>query len=383
MILADLGAEVIHLEPPGGDDARRFGPFVEKQSAYFISVNRNKKSLVLDLKKPEAREVFEDLIKVSDVILENFRPTTMKKLGFSYEEVKKINPGIIYACISGFGHDSLPGYSVKPAYDTVAQAYSGLMSITGPPDGPPVRAGSSVGDIISGHQCAIGILASLWYREKTGKGQKVDQSIVDGLVYVMENAVVRYTVTGQIPRRLGTRHPSITPFQAFETKDSWIVVTIGNETLWQSYCRALDRPELLNDPRFSTNTLRTENIHLLEPLLTEAMKTKTTEEWGEIFDRHALPFSPINTVDRIIRDPNVRHRGMIAEIEQPGAGNVRVCGSPFHLSETPGRVYSPAPLFGEHTEEILLQTLGYTEERVEELFESKAVHGPGEKRRRE
>ena len=373
MILADLGAEVIHVEPPNGDDARKFGPFIGGESAYFISVNRNKKSLALDLKKPEGKDILRDLIRRSDVILENFRPTTMKKLGFSYEDVRKINSRIIYACITGFGHDALPDYAEQPAYDMVAQAFSGLMSITGPEGGPPVRVGSSVGDIISGHQCAIGILSSLWHREKTGEGQKVDQSMVDGLVYVLENAIVRYTVSGQVPAPLGTRHPSITPFQAFQTKDSWIVTPIGNDALWKRFCEAIGTPELVKDPRFETNPLRTENVRELEPLLKKVMKTKTTEEWIRVFKENSLPCSPINTVESVIRDPNTRHRGMVAEIDQPGAGKVTVSGSPFHLSETPGRVYAPAPLLGEHSEEILLKILDYPAEKVRTLVEGEVI----------
>jgi len=226
MILADLGADVIHVESPRGDDSRAFGPFANGQSGYFISINRNKRSVVLDLKKPAGKEVLRDLIRVSDVVLENFRPTTMARLGFSYEDMCVINPRIIYASISGFGHDALPEYASKPAYDIVAQAFSGLMSITGPEGGPPVRVGSSMGDIIAGHQCAIGVLAALWYRERTGRGQVVDISMADALTYTLENAIVRYTMSGVVPQPLGTRHPTVAPFQAFETRDSWVVIAI-------------------------------------------------------------------------------------------------------------------------------------------------------------
>ena len=190
MILADLGAEVIHIEPPGGDDSRQFGPFVGGQSAYFVSINRNKKGFAIDLKKSRGKDIFRDIVRVSDVVLENFRPTTMKKLGFSYEAMREINPRIIFASISGFGHDALPDYAAKPAYDMVAQAFSGLMSICGPEGGPPVRVGTSVGDIVAGHQCVIGILSALLYRERTGRGQMVDQSMTDGLFYILENANV-------------------------------------------------------------------------------------------------------------------------------------------------------------------------------------------------
>ena len=206
MILADLGADVIHLEPPKGDDARQFGPFYKGQSGYFASVNRNKRSLVVNLKELAGKKILRDLVRVSDVVLENFRPGTLERLGFSYEVMSEINPRIIYASICGFGHDALPEYAAKPAYDMVAQAFSGLMSITGPEGGPPVRVGTSVGDITSGHQCAIAILAALWYRERTGRGQVIDMSMVDGLVYILENAIVRYTLNDQIPQPLGQLH---------------------------------------------------------------------------------------------------------------------------------------------------------------------------------
>ena len=373
MILADMGADVIRVEPPWGDDSREFGPFINGQSAYSISINRNKRSIVIDLKKPKGKEILRDLIGVADVVLENFRPDTMKKMGFSYEEMSRLNPRIIYASICGFGHDALPEYASKPAYDMVAQAFSGIMSITGPEGGPPVRVGSSIGDIIAGHQCAIGILSALWYREKTGRGQVVDSALVDGLVYVLENAIVRYTVSGMVPAPLGTKHPSITPFQGFKTRDSWIVIPIGNDALWERFCKAIERPGLIADERFKTNDLRTQNQSELAELLEEITETKTTDEWMQILEENKLPYSPINSIDRVVEDPNLKHRGMIAEIEQPGAGNLRIAGSPFHLSETPGEVRGPAPLLGQHTEEVLLEVLEYPRQRLRELIEEKVV----------
>ena len=368
MILADMGAEVIHLEPPRGDDAREFGPFINGQSGYFISINRNKKSMVIDLKKPEGKNILRDLIKVSDVVLENFRPTTMAKLGFSFEEMQAIKPDIIYAAISGFGHDALPEYATKPAYDMVAQAFSGLMSITGPENGAPVRVGSSMGDIIAGHQCAIGILSALWYRERTGQGQKVDISMVDGLVYALENAIVRYTVSGEVPHPLGTKHPAITPFQALRTQDNWIVAAIGNDALWQKFCTALAQPELAEDARFITNDLRTQNRAALVELLEDVTTTKTTAEWMTILEEHGLPYSPVNTIDQMVEDPIINYRNMVVEINQPDVGPMKIVGSPFHLSETPGEVSNPAPLLGQHTTEILSQVLDYSDEKVQQLI---------------
>jgi CoA:oxalate CoA-transferase len=291
----------------------------------------------------------------------------MRKLGFSWEEIKKINPRIIYASISGFGQHSLPGYDTRPSYDMVAQGYSGLMSITGPEGGPPCRVGSSVGDIFAGHQAAIGILAALIHRERTGRGQHYDGAMVDGLFAVLENAVVRHTISGEIPSPLGSRHPSITPFQGFQTKDSWIIAAIGNDVLWGRFCKVIEREDLTIDRRFKSNPLRTANIKDLIPIISEKMRTKTTAEWSELFEKADLPFSPINTIKDICEDPHIRHRNMLVEIDQPEAGKMEIAGSPIHLSETPGAVYAPAPLLGQHTDEILKSILNYSEEDIKEL----------------
>jgi len=371
MFLADLGAEVIHLEPPHGDDAREYGPFAgepgKNHSGYFISLNRNKKSLVLNLKSAKGKEILRELIGVSDVIIENFRPSTMKKMGLGWEEIRIINPRIIYAAISGFGHDSPPEYAARASYDMVAQAYSGLMSITGPVGGPPCRVGSSVGDIIAGQQAVIGIMAALAHREKTGRGQFYDGSMVDGLFSVLESAVARYTISGKIPGPLGGAHPSITPFEAFRTKDSWIIMAAGNDVLWGKLCRILGREELIHDPRFANNHLRTENQPELSAILTAELIKKTTAEWIGICEKADIPYSRINNIKEICEDPVIRHRNMLVTVDQPGIGPVRIAGSPIRLSETPGEVRSPAPLLGEHSAEVLREVLGYTTERIEAL----------------
>ncbi len=377
MILGDLGAEIIHVEPPWGDDSRTFGPFVDGKSAYYVSINRNKKGIVLDLKKPEAREIVHDLIAVSDVLLENFRVGTMERLGFSYERAHAINPRIIYASISGFGNDALPEYANRPAYDLVAQAFSGLMSITGTEGGPPVRVGSSIGDVMAGHHCAIAILAALWHRERTGQGQRVDIAMVDSLIYMLENAIVRYTVSGQIPHALGTRHPTIVPFQVFRTADGWLSVPIGNDELWVRYCQAIERPDLAALPRFQTNPSRVEHADELLPILEEVMATKATGEWLSILARHELPCSQINTIDQVVHDPNVNHRKMVVDLDQPDIGRLKIAGSSFHMSETPGEVREHAPLLGEHTTQVLTDLLGYAPERVAALITSGAVYQHG------
>ena len=371
MFFADLGAEVIHIEPPRGEDAREFGPFVgepgKNSSGYFISLNRNKKSMVLNLRQDKGKRILEELIRKSDILIENYRPSTMRKLGFGWKEIQRINPRIIYASICGFGHDSLPGYDSRPSYDVVAQGYSGLMSITGPEGGPPCRVGSSIGDIIAGHQAVIGILAALRYRERTGHGQHYDGSLVDGLFAILENAVIRYTTTDEVPEPLGSRHPSITPFQGFRTKDSWIIIAIGNDLLWAKFCRLINHPDLSEDYRFKTNPLRTQYVKELIPILEVEFQKKTTKEWVALLEAADLPHSPINNIREICEDPNIRYRRMLVEMEQPGVGKVRIAGSPIHLSETPGEVYSPAPLLGQHSEEILKDVLGYSKEAIDQL----------------
>jgi len=377
MILADLGAEVIHIEPPDGDDAREYGPFagpVDKdRSAYFISLNRNKKSLILNLRLEEGREVLRRLIRVSDVLVENYRPGTLERLGFGWEAIRRLNPCMIYASISGFGHDTLREYAGRAAYDLVAQAYSGLMSITGPEGGDPCRVGSSVGDIIAGHQAAIGILAALLHRQRTGRGQRYDGSMVDGLFSVLENAVVRYTVSGEVPRPLGTAHPSITPFQAFPTRDGWIVTPIGSPKLWERFCIVLGRCDLVADPRFSDNPARTAHRRELVEILTRELCQRTTQEWLELFDAEGIPCSPVNNVREICDDPHIAYRRMLVEIDQPGVGPMRIAGSPIRLSETPGRVRAGAPRLGEHTEDVLRQVLGMSAQEIARLREQGVV----------
>jgi CoA:oxalate CoA-transferase len=371
MILADLGAEVIHVEPPQGDDAREYGPFIGQvdpdHSGYFISINRNKKSLVLNCKHPQGKKILTELIKISDVVIENFRPGIMANLGFSWENIRQINPQIIYASISGFGHDTLPEYAGKPLYDVAAQAYSGLMSITGPENGPPCRVGSSIGDIIAGHHAAIGILAALFNRNSTGRGQHYDGAMLDGLFFILENAVTRYTANGEIPERLGTAHPTIAPFEAIQTQDSWLVIPIGNNKLWRDYCQAIERPDLGQNPKFKTNHLRSTHRKELTAILTQEMKKKTTADWTRILEAAALPCAPINDIRQICEDPDIQYRKMLVEIDQPGIGKMKFVGSPIHLSETPGEVYAAAPLLGQHTAEILQKLLKYTPEEIAAL----------------
>jgi len=371
MILADLGAEVLHIEPPHGDDAREFGPFAgeadKNRSAYFVSLNRNKKSVVLNLKHEKGKQILRELIKISDVIIENYRPTTMPELGFDWAEIQKINPAIIYASISGFGRDTPPEYGSRPAYDIIAQAYSGFMSITGPEDGAPCRAGASIGDIFAGHQAAIGILAALMHRQKTGRGQYYDGSMVDGLLSVLENAVVQYTTGHRIPKPLGSAHPSIAPFQTIPTRDGWMVIAIGNDIIWERFCTTIGREDLSQQPEYKTNSLRSRNRKTLMEIIEKEMVKRTTRAWSRILERESIPHSPINNIKQVCEDPCINHRKMLAEIEQPQMGRIKIAGSPIHLSETPGQVYAPAPLLGEHTGEILKNLLGYSDADISRL----------------
>ena len=379
MILADLGAEVIKVEPPIGDDSRQFGPFIKEknsentQSGYFISINRNKKSTCVNLKSEEGKEILRKMIATADVVVENFRPDTMKKLGFSYEEMKEIKSDIIYCSICGFGHDALPEYATKPAYDMVAQAFSGLMSVTGPSDGEPCRVGTSVGDIVAGHQGAIGILSALWYRNRTGKGQYIDISMVDGLVYILENAIARYTINGEIPNALGTAHPTITPFQAFKTKDDWIVTPIGNDKLWLNFCKAINQEYLTNLNEFKSNQMRTKNKDELTKIIASVIKNKTTSEWENIFSEYGLPYSAVNTIDKIVENDQINYRKMIVEIDQPKVGKMKIMGTPFKMSETPGMITGPAPLLGEHTGDVLKELLNFDDSQIENLKNLKII----------
>ena len=367
MMLADFGANIIKIEPPGvGDDSRHFGPFVGKESAYFMSLNRNKRSITLNFKRPEEVELFREMVKQADVVLENYRPGTMEKFGLGYEELKKINPKIVYAACSGFGHSG--PYMLKPAYDIIVQAMGGIMSITGPEGGEPTRVGASVGDIIAGMFTAYGVMVALFHRERTGEGQKVDVGMLDCQLAVLENAISRYTTSGSVPKPLGNRHPSITPFASFTAKDGHIIVGAGNDRLWEKLCNILGCPELVKDPRFDTNGNRTNNSIELQHILDGIFKAKTINEWLDLLEKAELPCAPINTVDKIINDPHIQAREMMVELEHPVAGHLKMAGVPVKMSATPGTVETPAPLLGQHTAEILKELFGWDEEKTKKFF---------------
>ncbi|MCP5096754.1 MAG: CoA transferase [Chloroflexi bacterium] len=366
MILADMGADVIKIEMPGtGDDARAFPPHINGESAYFMSLNRNKRGMTLNLKKGAGKQVFLDLVRKADVLVENFRPGTMTKLGLDYETLREVNPRLIYAAASGFGQTG--PYSRRAAYDAVVQAMGGIMSVTGQAGGEPTRVGTSMGDITAGLFTAIGVLTAVYHREKSGKGQMVDVAMLDSQVAILENAIARYTVTGQVPQPIGNRHPSIIPFETFATADGTIMVAAGNDALWRKLCVALGEPDLATDARFVTNPMRAENYDELWPILASLLSRKETAVWQTILDEAGVPNGPINNVAQVMADPQVQAREMIVDVDHPVAGHTDLPGIPIKLSETPGSIRTPAPLLSQHTHNILAELLNYDQDCIESL----------------
>ena len=367
LILCDLGAEVVKVEiPQSGDDARQYGPFKNEQSLYFLSLNRAKESLTLNLKADEGKTILKDLVKSFDVLVENFRPGTMEKLGLSYAVLKKLNPRLIYAATSGFGHTGPD--SKKPSYDLLAQARGGIMSITGWPDTPPTRVGMSTGDITAGLFTAIGINAALYQREKTGVGQLIDVSMLDCQVAILENALARFQVDGTSPTPIGNRHPTVSPFQAFMAKDEYFVLPIGNDKLWMKLCDVLGKEDWAADARFTTNAGRNNNMDVLIPMLEKLLLTKTASEWIELIGSAGIPCGPINTIEKVMNDMQVHARNMIVEVEDEKAGIIKIAGNPIKMSSIPEEnTRNPMPKLGEHTSNILKKFLSFDEEKIQQL----------------
>jgi CoA:oxalate CoA-transferase len=377
MILGDLGAEVIKVErPPYGDVARTTGPIVNGESCYFFSINRGKKSVCLDLKAERGRELFLRLVGLSDVLMENFTPGTMDKLGLGYDVLQKHNPRLIYSATSGFGQTGPE--RLRPALDIVVQGMGGVMSITGEPDGPPLRPGLSLGDIAAGLYTAIGVLAALHERERSGQGQMIDIAMLDCQVAILENAFIRYFATGELPKPIGSRHPLATPFQAFPTSDGWIVLALswGVENQWELFCATIGRMDLIDDPRFDTPALRTEHHAELEPILNEAMRQKTTSEWLEEFDAIGLPCGPLNNIAQAAEQPQVVARRMLVEVEHPRIGRLKLPDTPVKLSRTPGGIKGPSPALGQDTYEVLSSLLGLSAEEMAELAAAGVIVSP-------
>ncbi len=361
MVLADLGARVIKVEVPGrGDDARQIGPFVGDRSAYFMSLNRGKQSIALDLKRDDDRSLFERLLARADVLVENFRPGAMQRLGYGWDALHARFPRLIVASTSGFGQTG--PYANRPAYDVVAQAMGGLMSITGQPDGKPTRVGTSIGDITAGLFTAIGIQAALIERTRSATGQRVDVSLLDAQVAILENAIARYAVTGEIPKPIGARHPSIAPFDAFATRDGYIVIAAGNDALFAKLCEALCTPDWLEDERFRTNERRNQHAEALKALIETALSARRTSEWLEVLQRAELPCGPLNDIARLIEDPQVVARNMVVSADDGAGGSLRMAGNPIKLSaHDDPTTRSPAPALDGDRRRILAE-LGIPED---------------------
>jgi CoA:oxalate CoA-transferase len=353
MVLADLGATVIKVEMPGyGDDARHFGPFVNEKSAYFSSLNRGKKSIALNLKDNEDREIFLNLLESADILVENYRAGTMEKLSLGWDVLHEKFPKLIYSAVSGFGHTG--PYSDRPAYDMVVQAMGGLMSVTGHPDSGPTRVGTSIGDITAGLFGLSGILTALYDRNRTGVGIKVDVGMLDCQIAILENAIARYFASGEIPQPLGSRHPSITPFDAFSSADDYIIIAAGNDQLFLKLCETIDSPELVNDERFKTNVDRSENNGPLKIAIEEKLKLKSAEAWLSELGSAGIPCGPINNVAQAVNDAHVRERNMIIKTNDPVSGELSMAGNPIKLSGySDPRERSPAPELDGDREEIL------------------------------
>jgi len=373
MMLGDMGAEIIKVESPdGGDDSRSWAPpYIGPESAYFLSCNRNKKSITLNLRTEKAKKILTDLLKVSDVLVENFRPGVITQMGFSYESVRTINPRLIFCSITGFG--SKGPDSPKPGFDLIAQGMSGFMSFTGEVGGRPTKVGVAIADINSGMFAAYGILAALYHRERTGQGQKVETSLFETMLAELTFQAGRYFATGQSPQPEGNRHPLIAPYESFPCADGYINIAAGNDNLFAKTCLALGLPDLPQDARFKTNGLRVKNREALIMALEEKTKTFKVKELQQILDRAGVPNGPIWSVSQALTSDQAQALEMVKEIDHPTCGQIKITGIPIKLSLTPGEIKIPPPTLGEHTEEILTQILGYTKLEVEKLKQAKVI----------
>jgi formyl-CoA transferase len=373
MFLGDLGAEVVKVEQPGtGDDTRGWGPpFAGGESAYYLCINRNKQSLTLDLKSKRAVEVLRELAKVADVIIENFRPGTMERLGLGEKELRELNPRLIYASLTGFGADG--PMSDWPGYDLIVQAWGGLMSITGSPSGEPVKVGVAIIDLVAGLMLGKAITAALFAREKIGVGQRIDTSLLEAEVASLINVGSNYLVGGRIPARWGNAHPNIVPYQNFKTADGYLVIGVASEVIWKRFCQAIGRNDLSGDLRFANNSKRVENRAELIALLSEMFLQRNNETWFKLLTAAEVPCAPVQSIDQVFQAPQVLHRDMLMEVEHPTAGKVRMAGIPVKFSVTPASVRMPPPLLGEHNSAVLKDWLGMSADAIEELKREKVL----------
>lgn len=378
MMLADMGANVIKIEvPTGGDDTRTYPPFREKnlngqrESLYFANINRNKKGITLNLKAPEGKAIFKELVKKADIVVENYRPGVMDKLGLGYDVLKEINPRLIYAAVSGFG--CYGPYHLRPGYDILAQAMGGMMAITGPRGGEPTRAGSALGDMLGGLHVTIGILAAVNARTITGKGQRVDVSLMDSMIAATENTALKYLESGQIPPRMGNRYAAVSPYDAFKVKDGVIIIAAGNQKLYEKLCtEVLHRPDMITDPRFVDMTGRLENQDAIQEVIEDTLKDYTMEEATQLVLSKGIPAGPILNIKQILEDPHVKEREMFVEMDHPTLGRITVNGCAIKLMDTKPSVRTPAPQLGQDNKAIYEGMLGMSEEEFAALHE-KAV----------
>ena len=373
MLLADMGAEVIKLEIPGrGDDSRQFPPFKEGESLYYINLNRGKQSITINLKNSEGKRIFLELVKRCDVLIENFSPGTMEKLGLGYETLRIVNPKLVYAAISGFGQTG--PYSSRPGYDIIGQAMGGLLSITGWPGGPPTRSGTAIGDVLSSLFCCIGILSALNVREKTGRGQMVDVSLVDSVYAALENIPQIYFTQGRIPERIGNRYEFIYPYDTFQARDGWVVIAVANDALWLKFLEASGLKHLEDDLRFATNALRIQNHTALRIEVENWTAKKGREDIVNVLTAHTVPSCPIYDVRDASEDIHIaKARGMVQEINQPRLGTIKVQGNPIKMTETDPHPYGAAPSLGADTDDVLKHLLGTTEKEIRRLRELGAL----------
>lgn len=373
MMLGDQGAEIIKVERPGvGDDTRTWGPpFKGGEAAYYLCCNRNKKSVTIDFSKPRGIELIKELAKVSDVFVENFKPGLMKRFGLDYESLRELNPRLVYCSVTAYGQDG--PYRDRPGYDMVLSAVGGLMYITGPQGGEPCKVGVAVTDVLTGIHSANAITAALFWRERSGKGQHIDCSLLDVQVASLANIASNWLVDDREAKRWGTAHESIVPYQVFPAKDRPIALAVASQKLWESFCKLVGRDEWIADPRFESNPKRVEHRDALLPLVREVLAQKTCDEWMELFVEASIPSGPVNDMEHLFADPQLLHRGMVAEVAHPTIGNLKLTGLPVKYSETPGRIDLAPPLLGEHTDEVLADVLGRTEAQIAELREEKIV----------
>jgi crotonobetainyl-CoA:carnitine CoA-transferase CaiB-like acyl-CoA transferase len=375
-MLADFGAQVIKLEPPGfGDLARGWGiPLKNGETSYFVGLHRNKRGIVVDLKKPEGKELFFKLVEKCDVVIENFRVDALKRLGLDYEAARKRNKGIIYCSISGFGQDG--PYRERAALDLILQAESGMISVTGEPGTSGTRAGVSIADLTAGMYAAYGTMLALRVKDKTGEGQRIDISMLEGQLSLLGTSFFNYFATGKVPAPMGNAYAVVVPYQTFKTKTKDLAIAIAGEKLWRKFCPVIGCPELTDDPRYDSTTNRMTNRDTLIPALQETFLTRSYEEWEKLLLENDIPTGAINNIGQVAEHPQVKARNALRTMEHPRAGTVHTVASPVRLSATPAEIKSPSPLLGQHTHEVLREVLGMKPEEIAALDKAGVVAGP-------